>query len=109
MHEVRRSLVEQQAMAARLPLQTADIPWPCTNAEYETVMHSALAEAQAQLDITHIAFGDLYLEEIRAYRETLLANHANINSLYPVWGLPTDRLAREMISGALRRLRSIRS
>src|SRR5436190_6295372 len=67
MHAVRRELVEAQAAAAGLPLWPVRLPWPCTNAIYEAKMATALARARAE-GITHVAFGDLFLEEIRAYR-----------------------------------------
>src|SRR5436853_499752 len=68
MHAVRRELVEAQARAAGLPLWPVALPWPCSNEEYERRMRRLLGQARAQR-ITHFAFGDLFLEEIRAYRE----------------------------------------
>ena len=101
MHAVRRVLVEAQAEAAGLPLLPVPLPWPCANADYEAAMARALAEAQSRWAITHIAFGDLFLQDIRRYREDKLTGTGLI-PLFPLWGLPTDALAREMIATGLR-------
>src|SRR4051794_23835949 len=69
MHAVRRTLLELQAEAAGLPLLTVPLPWPCSNAAYEEAMRQALARARAELQVTHVAFGDLFLEDVRRYRE----------------------------------------
>ncbi len=100
MHAVRRALLEAQAEAAGLPLLQVPLPWPCSNAEYEAALGLALAEARETWGVTHIAFGDLFLEEVRAYRERQLAG-TGLTPLFPLWGLPTDTLAREMIAGGL--------
>ena len=100
MHAVRRTLLERQADAAALPLVTARLPWPCTNSEYEAVMAQALDEARQQFSITHVAFGDLFLEDVRAYRERQLAG-TGLTPLFPLWASPTNALAREMIQGGL--------
>ena len=76
------------------------LPWPCTNAQYEEAMQSALTEAKTRFDATHIAFGDLYLEEVRAYRERLL-EPLGLMPLFPLWGQQTGALAQEMIAGGL--------
>ncbi len=102
MHAVRRPLVEAQARAAGLPLLPVPLPWPCSNAHYEAAMASALADAQTTFQITHIAFGDLFLEDIRRYREEQLAAQTNLTPLFPLWGIPTNALARQMIDGGLR-------
>ena len=102
MHAVRRPLVEAQARAAGLPLLPVPLPWPCSNAQYEAAMASALTEAQTMFQITHVAFGDLFLEDVQRYREEQLATHTGLTPLFPLWGQPTDALAREMISGGLR-------
>jgi len=99
MHGVRRALVEAQAAAAGLPLHVLEIPYPCPNAEYERVMGAFVAE-QAAAGVEAMAFGDLFLEDIRRYRETKLAG-TGIASLFPLWGIETGRLAREMIDGGL--------
>jgi len=101
MHAVRRALLEAQAEAAGLPLRAVPLPWPCSNAEYEAAMGRALAKAREEWGVTHIAFGDLFLEEVRAYRERQL-DGTGLTPLFPLWGLPTRALAQEMIEGGLR-------
>ena len=99
MHGVRLSLLEAQANAAGLPLHVLPIPYPCPNAEYERIMGAFVAE-QAAAGVEAMAFGDLFLEDIRHYRETKLAG-TGIAPLFPLWGIETARLAREMIAGGL--------
>jgi uncharacterized protein (TIGR00290 family) len=101
MHAVRRELVEAQAAAAGLPLWPVELPWPCCNEEYEERMRQAIARARAQR-IAGIAFGDLFLEEVREYRIKLLAD-TGVESIFPIWGTPADTpaLAREMLAGGL--------
>ena len=100
MHAVRRSLVERQAAAAGLPLWPVPLPWPCSNEQYEALMSEACARAVAQ-GIEGVAFGDLFLEDVRAYRVRQMAG-TNLEPLFPLWGLPTDALAREMIASGLK-------
>jgi len=100
MHAVRRALLEAQAEAAGLPLRAVPLPWPCSNAEYEAAMAGALAEAREEWGVTHIAFGDLFLEEVRTYRERQLTG-TGLTPLFPLWGKPTRALAQEMIAGGL--------
>lgn len=100
MHSSRRALVEMQADAAGLPLITVPLPWPCSNADYERAMKSVCDRAVAD-GVQAIAFGDLFLEDIRAYREKQLQDTA-LEPLFPLWLLPTDALAREMIRSGLR-------
>jgi uncharacterized protein (TIGR00290 family) len=100
MHGVRRRLVEAQAGAAGVPLRTVPLPWPCTNEEYEARMRRAVAQAEAE-GFTHVAFGDLFLEDVRRYREDKLAG-TGLTPLFPIWGIPTDRLAVEMVENGLR-------
>ncbi len=100
MHAVRADLLRTQAEAAELPLWPVPIPWPCSNAEYEAAMEGALARARAG-GVTHVAFGDLFLEDIRRYREERLAP-TGMRPLFPLWGLPTDALARRMVEAGLR-------
>ncbi len=100
MHAVRRTLLEHQAHAAGIPLWTVPLPWPCTNADYEARMHTAVSQAVAD-GFTHVAFGDLFLEDVRRYREDRLAG-TGLTPMFPIWGIPTDRLALEMIDGGLR-------
>ena len=99
MHGVRRALLEAQAAAAGLPLHVLPIPHPCPNADYERIMGAFVAE-QSAAGIEAMAFGDLFLEDIRRYREAKLAG-SGIVPLFPLWGLETGRLAREMIAGGL--------
>ena len=100
MHAVRRSMVERQAAAAGLPLRTIPLPWPCTNEQYEALMGAAVAQAVAE-GFTHIAFGDLFLEDVRRYREDRLAG-TGLTPIFPVWGIPTDELAAQMVDAGLR-------
>ena len=100
MHGVRRELVEMQAEYAGLPLWRIDIPSPCSNEVYESRMREAVQRAVAD-DISCIAFGDLFLEDIRAYREERLAG-SGIEPLFPLWQRPTRELAEAMIDGGLR-------
>ena len=100
MHSTRRALVEMQAQAAGLPLMTAPIPWPCSNAEYESAMKQVCDQALAQ-GITGIAFGDLFLTDVRAYRERQLQG-TGLEPLFPIWGQPTGELAQEMVKAGLR-------
>ncbi|MBZ0169723.1 MAG: adenine nucleotide alpha hydrolase [Kofleriaceae bacterium] len=100
MHAVRRGLVEAQARAAGLPLVNVPLPWPCSNAAYEEAMGRALAEVRTQLQVTHVAFGDLFLEDVRQYRESRMRG-TGLTPLFPLWGRPTRTLAREMVSAGL--------
>ena len=100
MHSTRRALVEQQAEAAGLPLQIVDLPWPCANADYERIMKKVCDQAVAQ-EITGFAFGDLFLADIRAYRERQLQG-TGLKPIFPLWQMPTRELAREMIAAGLR-------
>jgi uncharacterized protein (TIGR00290 family) len=102
MHAVRRELVERQAAAAGLPLWCVQLPWSCPNDVYEARMREAIERARRE-GITHIAFGDLFLEDIRAYRERMLTG-TGIEPLFPIWttAADTERLAREMIAADLR-------
>ena len=100
MHSTRRELVEQQAEAAGLSLRVVDLPWPCSNADYERLMKTMCDEAAAQA-ITGFAFGDLFLADIRAYRERMLQG-TGLEPIFPLWQQPTRALAREMIAAGLR-------
>lgn len=100
MHAVRESLLEAQAAAAGVPLVKVYIPSPCANEEYERVMGEAMAEARS-VGVTRVAFGDLFLEDVRQYRETKLAG-TGIEPLFPLWGLETAELARTMVGAGLR-------
>ncbi|MBI2679944.1 MAG: adenine nucleotide alpha hydrolase [Candidatus Solibacter usitatus] len=100
MHAVRRELVERQAQAAGLPLWSVPLPWPCSNAEYEIRMAGVCRRAVAD-GFTAIAFGDLFLRDIREYRERQLQG-TGLEPVFPLWNLPTAELAREMIGAGLR-------
>jgi len=100
MHAVRRDLVERQAEAAGLPLWAVPLPWPCTNERYEALMAQTCAKAVAE-GIEGVAFGDLFLEDVRAYREKQLKD-TGLQPIFPVWGLPTRALAQEMIASGTR-------
>lgn len=96
MHAVRESLVEMQAAAAGLPLIKVPIPSPCTNEIYEQAMGEAMARARAA-GVWHVVFGDLFLEDIRAYREKQLGA-CGMTPVFPLWGRNTRELAEEMIA-----------
>jgi uncharacterized protein (TIGR00290 family) len=100
MHGVRRDVLDAQARAAGLPLIVVPIPHPCPNEVYEERMCAAVASAVAA-GFTHVAFGDLFLEDVRRYRVERLAG-SGLEPLFPVWGIPTARLAEEMLDGGLR-------
>jgi uncharacterized protein (TIGR00290 family) len=100
MHGVRRELLEAQAEAAGMPVWQVELPWPCTNADYEARMAEACRRAVAE-GFRRIAFGDLYLRDIREYRERQLAG-TGLEPVFPLWNLPTGQLARDMIAGGLR-------
>ena len=100
MHGVRRRLLEAQAESAGLPLWVVRLPWPCTNQDYESRMAEACGRAVAE-GFDAIAFGDLYLRDVREYRERQLAG-TGLQPLFPLWELPTASLAREMIARGLR-------
>jgi len=100
MHGTRRSVLEAQAAAAELPLWIIPLPWPCTNEIYEQRMADACNRAIEE-HIDAVAFGDLFLADVRAYREKQLMP-TGLEPLFPLWEIPTDKLAREMIAGGLR-------
>lgn len=100
MHAVRAELLRAQADAVGLPLTEVPLPWPCSNAQYEAAMGRALEDARRG-GITVVAFGDLFLEDVRRYREERMAG-TGLQPRFPLWGQPTDALARRMIAGGLR-------
>ena len=100
MHGVRRTLLEAQADALGLPITCVELPFPCTNEEYEARMGAAFDAAKAA-GIRAIAFGDLFLEDIRAYRVAQM-ERAGLEPVFPVWGLETGALAREMSAAGVR-------
>jgi uncharacterized protein (TIGR00290 family) len=99
MHGVREELLMAQLAAAGLPAIIVRIPYPCPNEIYEQKMAAAMQEAKAR-GITHIIFGDLYLEDVRAYRERQLAG-TGITPVFPLWRLPTAALAHAMIGAGV--------
>ncbi len=100
MHAVRRELLEAQARAAGLPLHVVPLPWPCSNAQYESIMKTAI-DGFVAAGFTHVAFGDLFLEDVRKYREDRLAG-SGLEPLFPIWKTkPTADLARDMIEAGL--------
>jgi len=100
MHGTRRTVLEAQARAAGLPLWQIPLPWPCSNETYEEQMRAAVQRAIDE-GIDAVAFGDLFLADIRAYREGQLGN-TGLEPLFPLWDIPTPSLAREMIAAGLR-------
>jgi uncharacterized protein (TIGR00290 family) len=100
MHAVREELLERQAAAVGVPVRKVRLPWPCSNEVYEARMAEAL-EAAREGGVTQLVFGDLFLEDVRAYREAKLAG-TGIAPLFPLWRRDTTRLAREMVDGGLR-------
>ncbi|HKW89029.1 MAG TPA: hypothetical protein VJN21_09750 [Candidatus Acidoferrales bacterium] len=100
MHSVRESLLDAQAAAAGLPLVKVSIPSPCPNDVYERAMAEAMAQARTA-GVTHVIFGDLFLEDIRTYREENLAK-CGMAPVFPLWLKDTRTLANEMIAAGLR-------
>jgi uncharacterized protein (TIGR00290 family) len=100
MHGTRRSVLQAQAHAAQLPLWTVPLPWPCSNEIYEQRM-AEVCERAVRKHVDAVAFGDLFLRDVRAYRETQLKN-TGLEPLFPLWEMPTDALARDMIASGLR-------
>ena len=99
-HAVRLELLQRQAEAVGLPLHIIDLPCPCTNAQYEAAMETFVTEARGR-QIECMAFGDLFLQDVKEYREAKLSG-TGITPLFPIWLTPTDELAREMIAGGVR-------
>jgi uncharacterized protein (TIGR00290 family) len=97
MHGVRAELVRAQARATGIQLVEVPLSWPSTNAEYEQRVGAALARLRTELGVTHVAFGDLFLADVRAYRERMLAG-TGLTPLFPLWLEPTDRLMGTMLS-----------
>ena len=100
MHSTRRELLEVQAAAAGLPLWTVPLPWPCSNEHYETTMQTACDRAVAE-GVKAIAFGDLFLEDVRRYREDRLLG-TGLTPVFPVWGLDTRVLLSTMIKAGVK-------
>ena len=100
MHAVRRALVEAQAGRTGIPLWAVELPWPCSNLNYEEQMRSVCQRAMAE-GITAVAFGDLFLQDIRDYRVRQLQG-TGLEPLFPVWQIPTEQLGRDMIAAGLK-------
>jgi uncharacterized protein (TIGR00290 family) len=100
MHGVRRELVEAQAALLGLPLWPVELPWPCSNERYELRMGELLRRARLE-GIEAVAFGDLFLQDVRAYRERQL-DGTGLVPLFPVWDIPTGELATEMIAAGVK-------
>ena len=98
-HGVRSTLMDLQAAATGLPLHRLDLPWPCPNEAYERIMSDFVAQRVSE-GIEAFAFGDLFLEDIRRYREQKLAG-SGLRPLFPLWGRETNSLAHAMIAGGL--------
>lgn len=99
-HGYREELLDRQAAAVDLPIWKVPLPYPCTNAEYESRMQTVCERAMRE-GFEAVAFGDLFLEDIRAYRIKQLAG-TSLEPIFPVWGIPTDQLARQMVAAGLR-------
>jgi uncharacterized protein (TIGR00290 family) len=99
MHSTRRGLLQRQAEAIGLPLQTINLPDPCTNEQCDMIMRQFVTEAITG-GIACMAFGDLFLEDVRQYRENQLKG-TGIEPVFPLWGIPTGHLAKEMLSAGL--------
>ena len=99
MHGTRRSILEAQAASAGLKLWQIPLPWPCSNEIYERRMSEACSRAVSE-GVSAIAFGDLFLSDVRTYREAQLKS-TGLEPLFPLWGMPTADLAEEMIAGGL--------
>jgi uncharacterized protein (TIGR00290 family) len=100
MHAVRRTLAEAQAERIGIPLWAVELPWPCSNSEYEERMSAVCQRACAEA-ITAVAFGDLFLQEVRDYRERQLRG-SGLEPLFPLWRIPTQQLGRDMIAAGVK-------
>jgi uncharacterized protein (TIGR00290 family) len=100
MHAVRRALVKTQAERTGLPLWSVELPWPCSNSEYEERMGAVCQRATTE-GFSAIAFGDLFLQEIRDYRVRQLQG-SGLEPLFPVWQIPTEQLGKEMIAAGVK-------
>lgn len=100
MHAVRVELVRRQAQALGLELKLVELPWPCSNNDYEDAMGTALTDLEQQ-GVEQLAFGDLFLQDVRDYRVSQL-KESSIEPIFPLWGRPTRELAVEMIHSGLR-------
>jgi uncharacterized protein (TIGR00290 family) len=100
MHGVRRSLLAAQADALGLPLHVVELPWPCLNEVYEERMSNAVAAARA-LGVEAMVFGDLFLEDVRRYREQSLVD-SGLRPIFPLWQRPTAEVAQDLLTLGVR-------
>jgi uncharacterized protein (TIGR00290 family) len=100
MHGVRRSLLDAQADALGLPLDVVELPWPCPNEAYETLMAAAVDRARGS-GVEAVVFGDLFLDDVRRYREQMLEG-SGLVPVFPLWGQPTDELAGRLLAVGVR-------
>ena len=100
MHGVRQEILEQQAVFTESDLFVVNLPWPCTNEEYEKRVTGRLVQLKNELDITHIIFGDIFLEDVRRYREQQM-HQIGLKPVFPLWGQATHKLAYDMLNGGL--------
>jgi uncharacterized protein (TIGR00290 family) len=100
MHAVRRALVEEQARRVGIPLWAVELPWPCSNSEYEDRMRAVCQRATAE-GLTAVAFGDLFLQDVRDYRIRQLRG-SGLEPLFPLWQIPTAQLGRDMIAAGVK-------
>jgi uncharacterized protein (TIGR00290 family) len=99
MHATRSEMLHCQAEAVGLPIETISLPDPCTNEQYDAIMRHFVTES-VNKGIECMAFGDLFLEDVRKYRENQLKGRG-IDPLFPLWGIPTSDLAEQMLSAGL--------
>lgn len=99
MHGVRRELLLRQADAVGLPVHEVNIPWPCSNVQYEAAMSAVITAAREQ-GVSRMAFGDLFLADIRAYREAKLQG-SGLEPMFPLWGRDTTTLAHDMLGAGI--------
>ncbi len=100
MHGVRLEILKQQAQATGLDLFIVNLPWPCSNDEYEEKITTTLLRLKDELDVTHMIFGDLFLEDVRLYRENQMSL-IGLEPVFPLWGRQTRELAQEMLAGGM--------
>ncbi|MEE8118327.1 MAG: ATP-binding protein [Gammaproteobacteria bacterium] len=98
-HGTRLSVLEAQAAAVGVPVQLIELPYPCSNADYEAALKPVLEEATAT-GLDYMAFGDLFLEDVREYRERILSG-TGVEPLFPIWGLDTTELSRQMVESGV--------
>jgi uncharacterized protein (TIGR00290 family) len=100
MHAVRRALVEVQAERTGIPLWAVELPWPCSNLEYEDRMRAVCQRGTAE-GVTAVAFGDLFLQDVRDYRIRQL-QESGLEPMFPLWQIPTGQLSRDMIATGMK-------